>query len=58
MGNDEMSAVFIFSKKTGFLKTILPNVDSHEELKALQHAVQLLMKPENGNWISRLFKQG
>lgn len=57
MNNNEMTAVFVFSKKTGFLKSILPNADSHEELKLIESAVKQLMKPETGNWISRLFKR-
>lgn len=55
--DDEFSAVFVFSKKTGFLKSILPNAKTHEETKMIEDAIKRLVKPETGNWISRIFKK-
>ena len=57
MSDNEITAVFVFSRKTLFLKEILPNVSDDEELKALQQAVQRLLKPETATWISRIFKR-
>lgn len=57
MSNDEITAVLIFSKKTGFLKEILPNANSFEEMKMIEESLKRMMKPETGNWISRLFRQ-
>ncbi len=54
--NDEIPVVLIFSKKTGFLKEIQPNTEGFEETKLIEEALKRIMKPENGNWISRLFR--
>ena len=57
MSNDEITAVFVFSKKTGFLKEIIPNTDNSDDVTKIEEAVKRILKPENGRWITQLFRR-